>query len=511
MSDIAKSWEGRVAAVTGASGAFGTFLVRDLVRLGARVRALDLRFDDHAGVYKEAGDKVEFIQGDVTMPSEKLTEALKGVDVLFHTVAYFGFPPFARPEYAQPGNAEIMRKINVTSTSHLLDVCVEHGVKAFVFTASVNTMFVGEPMLGTTEDEPYPPLEKYIDSYGPTKSEAERLVLAANGRGSLRTASVRPNGIWGPTDRCVAVIKSITQYANMGGLYFKFKGRDGKEPLTDWTHVDNLSRAEILAAEKCLEKDPKVCGSAYFITDGDVQPILQWSIPLCRAAHLHVWPHIPVPVGILPSLGRFNEQLFSLIRKLTGSRVAPSLGEMEALKASTTHYVCIDKARKELGYEPKPYAKLMEEIAPWMRAYAEKNFHIPGVPLSMWVAISCGMALTSYLSFANVGKHGGRPWLLTKALFSALPGVAEMPLIEFQKKLFIGIWIPMVGIHALDGVLAAAIAKSRGHTMWQTYGLRCFILGFAQFQHLCSPTLSKIVGLYSVAFFALAAKAASKA
>jgi len=44
------------------------------------------------------------------------------------------------------------------------------------------------------------------------------------------------------------------------------------------------------------------------------------------------------------------------------------------------------------------------------------------------------MAITSYLSFANVGRHGGRPWLLTKALFSALPGVAEMPLTRFQKK-----------------------------------------------------------------------------
>jgi len=101
--------------------------------------------------------------------------------------------------------------------------------------------------------------------------------------------------------------------------------------------------------------------------------------------------------------------------------------------------------------------------------------------------------------------------LLTKALFSALPGVAEMPLIQFQKRFLIGIWLPMIGVHALDGILAAAIAKSRGHVMWKTYGLRCLILGFAQFQHLCSPTLSKIVGLYSVAGFALAAKLALRA
>lgn len=508
---MAHPWEGRVAAVTGASGAFGTFLVRHLVKLGARVRALDLRFDDHAGVYKESGDRVEFIQGDVTTPSDKLTEALKGVDVLFHTVAYFGSPPFANPRYAQPNNEAIMRKINVASTSHLLDLCVEQGVKAFVFTASVNTMFVGERMLGTTEDEPYPPTEKYIDSYGPTKSEAERLVLAANGRGSLRTVSLRPNGIWGPTDRCIAVIKSITQYASMGGLFFKFKGSDGEEPMTDWTHVDNLSRAEILAAEKCLANDPKVCASAYFVTDGDVQPLLTWSIPLCRAAHLHVWQCISVPAWILPPVGRISEKLCWLIRKCSGLNVAPMLGEMEALKASTTHYVCIDKAKRELGYEPKPYAQLMEEMAPWMRAYAEKNFHIPGVPLGLWAAICGGMALTSYLSFADVGNLGGRPWSLAKALFSALPGVAGMPLAEFQKKLFVGIWMPMVGVHALDGLLAAAIARSRGHTMWKTYGFRCLILGFAQFQHLCSPALSKIVGLYTVAGFALAAKAASKA
>lgn len=37
-----------------------------------------------------------------------------------------------------------------------------------------------------------------LDSYTQTKAQAEALVLAANGKGGMRTVAIRPHGIFGP-------------------------------------------------------------------------------------------------------------------------------------------------------------------------------------------------------------------------------------------------------------------------------------------------------------------------
>lgn len=84
-----------------------------------------------------------------------------------------------------------------------------------------------------------------MDAYNESKQKAEEAVIAANGKDGLLTVALRPSGIFGPGDRQV-----------MAGLYKVYE--DGKthfqigdnNNMFDWTYVENVAHAHLLAADK---------------------------------------------------------------------------------------------------------------------------------------------------------------------------------------------------------------------------------------------------------------------
>lgn len=74
------------AFVTGATGLLGNNLVRELIADGWSVRAL-VRSPEKATL-QFAGLDLEIITGDM-LDVRGFADALKGVDVVFHTAAYF--------------------------------------------------------------------------------------------------------------------------------------------------------------------------------------------------------------------------------------------------------------------------------------------------------------------------------------------------------------------------------------------------------------------------------------
>src|SRR5690606_23612103 len=87
--------------------------------------------------------------------------------------------------------------VNVEGTRALLELAEQARVERFVHVSSTNVVF-GQETRGGDETGPY---STSRDLYSASKVEAEKLVLAANGRGSLRTAAIRPGGIYGPGER----------------------------------------------------------------------------------------------------------------------------------------------------------------------------------------------------------------------------------------------------------------------------------------------------------------------
>jgi dihydroflavonol-4-reductase len=113
------------AFVTGSTGLLGNNLVRLLVGRGHRVRALARSRRKAAEQF--AGLDVEVIEGDMTdVPAFR--DALRGIDVLFHTAAYF------RDSYKGGRHWDELFRVNVRGTEALLAAAFEAGVRRLVHT-----------------------------------------------------------------------------------------------------------------------------------------------------------------------------------------------------------------------------------------------------------------------------------------------------------------------------------------------------------------------------------------
>ena len=109
--------------VTGASGLVGSHLIQSLLAKGKKVRAL----------YRQAvpvfagSEQCEWIQGDILDPIG-LTDALAGVDYVYHCAAIVSFAP---------GAAAKMLQSNVEGTANVVNACLVQQIKKLIFVSSV--------------------------------------------------------------------------------------------------------------------------------------------------------------------------------------------------------------------------------------------------------------------------------------------------------------------------------------------------------------------------------------
>ncbi len=132
-----------IAFVTGATGLLGANLVHILIEQGWTVRAL-VRSLDKAKI--QLGDlDVEIIQGDMEAVAG-FADHLVGVDVLFHTAAYF------RDSYKGGSHWDKLHRINVVGTEELLEAAWDKGVRKAVHISSSATVLPPQGRAGNEDD-----------------------------------------------------------------------------------------------------------------------------------------------------------------------------------------------------------------------------------------------------------------------------------------------------------------------------------------------------------------------
>lgn len=109
------------------------------------------------------------------MRKKDVERALRGVDCVFHLASY----GMSGKEMLQFGRVD---EVNINGTCHVLDACLEHGVKRLVYVSTYNVVFGGKEIVSGNEALPYFPIDDHVDAYGRSKSVAEQLVLKSNGR-----------------------------------------------------------------------------------------------------------------------------------------------------------------------------------------------------------------------------------------------------------------------------------------------------------------------------------------
>ncbi|KAJ1935171.1 erg26, C-3 sterol dehydrogenase, partial [Linderina pennispora] len=247
-----------VYLVIGGEGFLGRAIVNALVERkqstnsNDEIRVLDLRrnFDDA---------NVEFFQGDICN-SAQVEAALNAHDrtatVVFHTAS----PIMKAPE-------ALHTRVNIEGTKVVLEACRKAGVNKFVYTSSASVVYAGKKLEYVDESIPY--AEPFADYYSETKAIAEKLVIEYNDKYGMRTAALRPSGIFGPGDRQTTPGALLAQRRNLPVLV---QVGDNKA-LFDFTYVGNLADAHLLCADKLYNDG--VSGEIFFITNDE--PISMFS------------------------------------------------------------------------------------------------------------------------------------------------------------------------------------------------------------------------------------------
>uniref|UniRef100_A0A3Q0TCG6 Short chain dehydrogenase/reductase family 42E, member 2 n=1 Tax=Amphilophus citrinellus TaxID=61819 RepID=A0A3Q0TCG6_AMPCI len=325
--------------VTGGGGYFGFRLGKQLASEGFSVIFLDLNKPPC-----DIPNGAIFYQSDI-LDYSSLYKVCEGVDCMFHTAAY----GMSGPEQLRKKQVE---SVNIGGTNNVIN-CKERSIPRLVYTSTINVVFAGKPIVdGDEASVPYVPLNAHIDHYSRTKAIAEQMVLAANGcplkGGLLRTCVLRPCGIYGSEER------RHLHRMNVERRLFSFRFGDPQAQM-NWVHVDNLVLAHKLAAEALSPKKSCVAsGQAYFINDGVSVNLFEWLTPLllqfeklgCRQ------PLINLPVSLVYS-AILVEYLHVVLRPVITVPLLFTRSEVRNIAVS--HTFKIDKARRDLGYCPKPY------------------------------------------------------------------------------------------------------------------------------------------------------------
>lgn len=315
------------AFVTGATGFIGGRLVRQLREAGHDVRAL-VRDPSRVVEGDPRWSGVELARGDIR-DRASVRAAMDGCDVVYHLAAWYRIGVRETAEAAA---------INVDGTRNVLETMAELGLRKGVYTS---TIAVFSDTRGRIVDETH----RYD---GPMNSEYERTKHAAHYRVALPMIAsglplviVMPGVVYGPGDTS-PMAESFAQW-----LAGKLPAIP-RETSYCWAHVDDVARAHVLAMER------GVPGASYIVcgTPHTMAEVFDVASETTRIAP----PRI--------RLGARGLRLAARVAELVGPVVPlPSTMQAEALRsvAGTTSLASNAKARRELGWEPRPLAEGIRE------------------------------------------------------------------------------------------------------------------------------------------------------
>jgi dihydroflavonol-4-reductase len=276
------------AYVTGASGFIGSHVVREL-----RARDIEVR-DDWV---------------DLT-DTERLRQAIRGCDSVFHLAALYSYDaPAAEHE-----------RVNVEGTRTIVELCRELGIRRLVHTSTCGTCGPVPGRPATEADEP-PSYELEVP-YKRTKLEAERLVLAA-AKDGVDAVVVNPTTPIGDGDRFPTPTGQMIAGVATG------RYRAYVDTGINIVDVRDVARGHVLAWERGRRGERYLLGGVD-LSLADVFAVVAELAGLER-------PKLRIPYA--------------------GARALASAGlanAEEVLLARLPMFFSWAKAARELGYEPGP-------------------------------------------------------------------------------------------------------------------------------------------------------------
>jgi UDP-glucose 4-epimerase len=222
--------------VTGGAGFIGSNLVRALLERGDDVRVLDNFSTGSRGNLE--GLELEIVEGELRS-YERVHNAVRGTEVVYHLGALGSVPRSVQDPLTSSA-------VNVEGTLNVMLAARDEGIRRVVF-ASSSSIYGNQPELPLRESMAPDP----ISPYGVAKLAAERYCVSfSRVYHSLETVVLRYFNVFGPRQdpgsQYAAVVPLFITAIAAGEPVTIF---DDGEQSRDFTYVDNVVRANLLAAD----------------------------------------------------------------------------------------------------------------------------------------------------------------------------------------------------------------------------------------------------------------------
>jgi dihydroflavonol-4-reductase len=320
--------------LTGATGFLGSAVLRRLVAEGEAVRVLVRPSSDRRNL---EGVDCEIVEGDLSEP-ESLRPAVAGCDALYHVAADY------RLWVPDP---DVLHRVNVEGTIALLCAAVEAGVSRIVYTSSVATLGLTNDR--TQADEATPTsLEKMVGQYKRSKYLAEDSVRQLIEKNGYPVIIVNPSAPIGPRDikptptgRMIldAATGRMPAYVDTG---------------LNVVHVDDVAEGHLLAFRK------GEVGERYLLGAEDMT--LQDIFAIVADHTGRRPPRIKLPHNLIMPIAHCMEA----VARVTGKE--PRVTADGVRMARKHMYFSHGKARRALGYAPRPAADAIRDAVDWFHS-----------------------------------------------------------------------------------------------------------------------------------------------
>lgn len=303
--------------VTGGAGFIGSHLVEELLKRGQRVRVLDNFTTGQRERLEPYLDKIELVEGDLRS-QHTVRDAVAGIDFVLHQGALPSVPRSVKDPVTT-------NEVNVGGTLNVLDAAREAGVKRVVY-ASSSSVYGANTAIPKREDM----MPQPISPYAVAKLTGEHYCQVFCRTYGLETVSLRYFNVFGPgmnPNSAYAAFIPIFVVGMLEGRPLTVNG-DGTVSR-DFTYITNVVEANMCAVEA-----EGVGGEVFNVACGASMSL---------------------------------NEVIAKLRELLGTAGDISYGP-DRVGDVPLSLADIDKARTQLGYEPRvPALEGLERVASWYR------------------------------------------------------------------------------------------------------------------------------------------------
>jgi len=315
----------RQALVTGGSGFIGQHLVATLLANGRRVRVLDLRPPQCAAT------TVQYVQGSV-LDSELLDAALKDVEEVYHLAGLPGMWIERKDDF---------HAVNAQGTAVVIAAARKRGVSRLLHCSTESILFRPSCTASALCEDTGLTLEQMPGVYTHSKMLAEQHALHAAACG-FPVVIANPTMPIGPHNGSLTPPTLMLRYflSQRVQIYLDF--------------IMNLVDVRDVGAGLMLAMERGQAGQRYILGGENIS--LKKLLAIIGVISGRKAVRVPIPAVVAQTTAAMLEFIADHVTN------KPPAATLEGVRiALRSQALSIDKARRELGYAPRPIAAALEE------------------------------------------------------------------------------------------------------------------------------------------------------